>query len=417
MFIDKITLRNFKGFENYPVEFKDRFTIIVGNNGLGKTSILDSLAIASSVYFIPFGCKKAQRTINKRDVRVVSSGDSFEPQLPCVIEASRGNMTWSRSIETQKFTNLLGKNNQLVTLAREEFNRVSSNETVNLPVFAYHGTGRLWAEYSEHVDYTKQGSRTEGWDFCLSAKSSSKAFRSWYKTLEKNADKKNEEIRERLRLFREAIISCVEDWDDFYYDFAENDIIGISKKGGNTTSLPYSMMSDGYRNMIGMVADIAYRCIRLNPHLGSNAIKETEGLVLIDEIDLHLHPTWQRKVVKELSLAFPKIQFVVTSHSPFILQSATANQVVDLAKRPLNDDPRNVSLELNARYMGVESVNGVHFSEKEKAAEQFFKSLQQAPLDKEAIEAQFRKLSIEYSNDPAYVALLKLEKVAQVPNQ
>ena len=73
------------------------------------------------------------------------------------------------------------------------------------------------------------------------------------------------------------------------------------------------MMSDGYRNMIGMIADIAYRCIKLNPHLGVDALKETNGLVLIDELDLHLHPSWQKAIVHELTTSFPKIQFVATA--------------------------------------------------------------------------------------------------------
>lgn len=95
------------------------------------------------------------------------------------------------------------------------------------------------------------------------------------------------------------------------------------------------MMSDGYRNMIGMIADIAYRCIKLNPHLGVNALKETNGLVLIDELDLHLHPSWQKAIVKELTTSFPKIQFVATTHSPFIVQSLAKDQIINLEDQEL----------------------------------------------------------------------------------
>ena len=95
------------------------------------------------------------------------------------------------------------------------------------------------------------------------------------------------------------------------------------------------MMSDGYRNMIGMIADIAYRCIKLNPHLGVNALKETNGLVLIDKLDLHLHPSWQKAIVKELTTSFPKIQFVATTHSPFIVQSLAKDQTINLEDQEL----------------------------------------------------------------------------------
>jgi len=70
--------------------------------------------------------------------------------------------------------------------------------------------------------------------------------------------------------------------------------------------------------MLGMVADIAYRSAVLNPQLGSEAAQKTPGIVLIDEIDLHLHPKWQRRVVEDLRATFPALQFVATTHSPFI---------------------------------------------------------------------------------------------------
>lgn len=75
--------------------------------------------------------------------------------------------------------------------------------------------------------------------------------------------------------------------------------------------------------MIGLVADIAYRSARLNPHLGDNAVQATPGIVLIDEVDMHLHPQWQQVVLRDLKYdsAFPHIQFIVTTHSPQVLST------------------------------------------------------------------------------------------------
>ncbi len=94
--------------------------------------------------------------------------------------------------------------------------------------------------------------------------------------------------------------------------------------------MPFNYLSDGFRSMVAMAADIAYRASLLNPHLGEDAAKETSGIVLIDEIDLHLHPKWQRRIVRELQSAFPDLQFIATTHSPFILQSLDPGEVVDL---------------------------------------------------------------------------------------
>ena len=93
---------------------------------------------------------------------------------------------------------------------------------------------------------------------------------------------------------------------------------------GDGRLTPFYHLSDGYRNTLAMAADIAVRAATLNPALSSLAMEETPGVVLIDEIDLHLHPKWQRQIVEDLRGAFPKIQFVATTHSPFIIQSLRA---------------------------------------------------------------------------------------------
>ena len=177
------------------------------------------------------------------------------------------------------------------------------------------------------------------------------------------------------------------------------------------------MMRDGYRNMIGMIADIAYRCIKLNPHLGVNALKETNGLVLIDELDLHLHPSWQKAIVKELTTSFPKIQFVATTHSPFIVQSLAKDQIINLEDQELINEPYDVSLETNALYMGVKSSRSNIFSEKEKASEEFFKALASytgTEEEKADIEEKFNEYMRLYSDDPVSVAKLNLAKIARL---
>ncbi len=268
------------------------------------------------------------------------------------------------------------------------------------------------------MNYKTQGSRLEGYDNCFSIKSSSKAFREWYKTLEKNIDKKgSEELQARLNTFKKAILTYLEDWDDLYYDFAEDDIVCVKTIGDETTRIPYRMMSDGYRNMIGMIADIAYRCIKLNPHLGIDALKETEGLVLIDELDLHLHPSWQKGIVRELTDSFPKIQFVATTHSPFIVQSLNSQQLINLEDEILINEPKDVSLERNALYMGVKSTRSNIFDEKEQAAQAFFEMLNSfngSNEDKKRIEETFSEYMRLYSDDPAFVARLNLEKISKL---
>jgi predicted ATP-binding protein involved in virulence len=91
--------------------------------------------------------------------------------------------------------------------------------------------------------------------------------------------------------------------------------------------LKVELLSDGIRSVLAMVGDIAYRCIKLNPHLGLNAAKETQGVIMIDEVEMHLHPAWQQTVLVDLIKAFPKIQFIVTTHSPQVISTVPSHQI------------------------------------------------------------------------------------------
>ena len=93
----------------------------------------------------------------------------------------------------------------------------------------------------------------------------------------------------------------------------------IRYKDGAVSYLPVRLLSDGIRTILNMVADIAYRMAVLNPQLLGNIVRDTDGIVMIDELDMHLHPSWQQRIMQDLTRIFPKLQFVVTTHAPSIL--------------------------------------------------------------------------------------------------
>ena len=94
--------------------------------------------------------------------------------------------------------------------------------------------------------------------------------------------------------------------------------------------IPLNQLSDGYRCTLCLIADIAYRMAVLNPQLSGNVLKETNGMVFIDEVDLHLHPAWQQRILKDLTSIFPKVQFIVTTHAPAIIQSVQSDNLLIL---------------------------------------------------------------------------------------
>ncbi len=113
-------------------------------------------------------------------------------------------------------------------------------------------------------------------------------------------------------------------WRDIEYSFSRDALVAHHEQFGE---LPVELLSDGIRNMIGMVADIAFRATKLNGQLGAQAATQTPGIVLIDEVDMHLHPEWQQVVLQNLTQAFPAVQFIVTTHSPQVLTTVARENI------------------------------------------------------------------------------------------
>ncbi len=232
--------------------------------------------------------------------------------------------------------------------------RSTHHDDVVLPYIGYYGTGRLWLEQrwslERTVDPAKRSSRYVGYHNCLTPSSSARQLLAWIKRLTLVEIRKGPLAS--LRAVLRAIADCVEGAVAAYFDFEEDDIVVQFE----TERFPFRSLSDGQRNMAATAADIAMRCSQLNPQLDDRARTATPGVVLIDEIDLHLHPRWQRGVVQNLLRAFPGLQFVATSHSPFIVQSISAGGVVNLDKHDsVPETPHDQSIEdVAENIMGVD---------------------------------------------------------------
>ena len=192
-------------------------------------------------------------------------------------------------------------------------------------------------------------------------------------------------------------------------------------KEADGTVIRFTALSDGYRNVIKIVSEIATKMCILNPYLGKSALEETPGIVVIDEIDLSLHPTWQRRIIRILKTLFPKIQFVCATHSPFIIQSLEPGELIVLDKLEEVDEYSGQSIEDIAEK--IMDVSMPQYSEKKekmyRAAEEYFRALDNSQNQDElqALKKRMDVLAAEYSDNPAYGALLKqkyLEKKVSV---
>lgn len=343
MHIQRITLNNFHGFENQSFDISERFTVLIGENGTGKTAVLDGVAVAMGAFIRGIlGSDQKGRTIREDEVHLKmyhseeTGTVSYEAQYPSSVEAEGmiGGFLyqWKRSIDRERGTTTRSYARAIIEHAELLGEEVQKGAPVNLPVISYFGTGRVWARKRDKaLSPWKVGSRLNGYMDCLDILSSEKLFISW---LEHMTYIQLQEGKEPIEL--QAVKKAIEMMLKRVLENEKNIQIEYNVKRQavvlktDCRVLPFDLLSDGYRNIIGMVADIAFRMAVLNPHLKNEVISETAGIVLIDELDLHLHPKWQKGIIQDLKSVFPKVQFITTTHSPFIVQACEADELINL---------------------------------------------------------------------------------------
>ena len=429
MKIRQLELQNFRCFEQKTFEFSDQFNVFIGDNATGKTAILDALAIGAGSFFLgidKINSPNIQKDEIRRILRQEGEALTLEPILPVVVSCHGSfedveEISWKREIRTDGVTTTRGDAKEILQYARELQQKVrvqnEDREKIILPVISYYSTGRLWVQHREIQNTKRPGPRFLGYKNCLTKSNEMKKIMLWFKKWELASLQQGRPLG-TLSGVKEAIKNCMEDWQDVKYDVRQKELVATSKDG---RILPFNMLSDGVKNMIGMVADIAYRCVTLNPQFDGEAARLTPGIVLIDEIDLHLHPKWQRRVVEDLKRTFPKIQFFATTHSEHIVQSLRDGELIDLNNPDLIPaaEYENKNIEYiteNVMHVPHPYRNDRH-QQMMETAERYYQMLENAnntsPEELEKLKTELDELIEPYSDDVAYHAFLKMERLAR----
>lgn len=346
MFLNILTLHNFRRFENLELHFNERLSVLVGNNGAGKSTILEAATIAAGTFtsamdgLTNYGIRKTDA--HYRYFKMGSVID-VQPQFPVSISA-QGDIDgkcvqWERTLNYANGRSTLIGARELTSIAKEYQYRMRNGDTsLKLPIISYYGAGRLWVQHKEKKNDTfETSSRYNGYIDSLDGAANDKLMMKWFQRMTFKQYQKNEEIPELkvvCKAMEQSFVSAT-GYEDvkMYYNPDINDIdISYKDSNGEYVIIPMSQMSDGYRCTISLIADIAYRMALLNPQLLDNVLTQTEGIILIDEIDLHLHPLWQQRILKDLLEIFPKVQFIVSTHAPAVINSVKNNELIKLTE-------------------------------------------------------------------------------------
>jgi predicted ATP-binding protein involved in virulence len=353
MKVEQIRLTNYRGHEDLTIDFEPGFNVLVGANGTGKTSVLNSLCDALSALLVDVRIKTtpyqalSESDIASLKVEAVNGRFRFEPQYPVSVFA-RGtvfgitcNWVVSKSNQTSDASYSEGTPGKIFsgTLQHQNSGTVPGSAHT-FPLIAYYRATRQWnqPQPTELNAATTRNARTDGYSRWWDASLDSAALQGWViaKCLERFQISSESGIafdnieNDELAMVNRALREAVEGVKGLKYDLKQKSLLVewqvTTDEPRDSTS--FHNLSHGQRAVIGLIADIARRICLLNPQLDLQATTTTNGVVLIDELDMHLHPRWQRIITTGLKRAFPAIQFIVASHSPQVLGELQPDEII-----------------------------------------------------------------------------------------
>ena len=330
MQLHEISLENFRAKQSASLALGSRLTLLMGENGSGKTTFLDAIAIALSAVltYLP---DQNVKGIKLRDGDILQQGRRKFPYTLIRAKCTSHELIWDlmRKRDSTQVTKKevpqqrKGLRGLLEYLDKGMIEPWNKGENFDLPVIAYYGVSRALVDVPERRrNFHRDSGRFAALAESLNATSRFRSAFIWI--CEKESEERSLRLDEKKDFNAklpelEAVRQCI-------YKL----LPGTSNLRTKTRPLRFlithhgqelemAQMSDGYKTMLGLAIDLGSRMASANPHLPDPLA--AESIVLIDEVDLHLHPTWQQRVISDLLRTFPKTQFVLTSHSPILVES------------------------------------------------------------------------------------------------
>jgi len=322
MRVTRFKLVNLRAIEALEFKFQPGFNLIVGVNGVGKTSVLDALAVCLSAVV-----KDANRlrtpvdSFGLDDIRIGADSLTLEcgfgigqteytylihkPRTTSAPQEKKAGMPRQQVHETPEHTEYLGERPKPATGKEAEGRPLAILFSTRRAVPSERAPAKSVAAGGIPAAYAEAFSNRE---LRLGE------FAAWMR-VQQALKSENPKSGRVLVAFEAAVRRFLPEYKNLRVDDGARPRLLIDH---GTTTLQVRQLSDGERGTLAMVLDLTRRLAQASPSMKDPAAT-AEAVVMIDEIDLHLHPQWQRRIVRDLTAAFPKCQFITTTHSPQVI--------------------------------------------------------------------------------------------------
>ena len=379
MKLKSVEIENYRAIEKLSLPLDPSLTVLHGDNGYGKTNVLSAIAVGlgDAAMLGPF-----------LDVPIdFCEGDWREgagnPQVSLsAIDGKACERQGTKSVAKRK------KAEEEMSAHRENLEKAlvgnSRAENNDIPIGVLYGTERTVSGVPESVvspeHLPRRISRLEALEGALSAHTDFEELFTWFYFKEDEELREQKERRDfgyqlkEVYAVRQAISSMLPEVSDPRTELnPPRFIVSVRSEQGQVEKLSLDQLSGGYRIVLALAADLARRMVQGNPHLDDPL--ESEAVVLIDEVELHLHPGWQQRILGDLRRTFPNAQFIVSTHSPQVLTTVEPQRIVELAQE---GDRIVAGAPAGATY-GAEAgdVLSVVMGVKERPENEFTKALEQ----------------------------------------
>ena len=325
MKIKRLEINNFRPMNGISLELEGRSTVIFGVNGTGKTSILKAVNLLYANIINKIVNRKELRqnyALQLQDIKYGKTETKISAEF--LIE---GNVIDYYRAMIRKSGRKTHDSKKLGIIAETFQDKYFSDEEQgDIPIFVNYGTNRLVLDIPLRIRTKHQFDIYSAFEKAIENRIDFRAFFEWYRNQEdyenecKIANGDLEYKDASLEAVRKAVMVMLDDCSNLRVVRKPRLEMKIDKNG---IALNVSQLSDGEKCTMALFGDLARRLTIANPNMENPLLGE--GVVLIDEVELHMHPSWQRKVLNCLKQTFPNIQFIITTHSPVVLSEIDEN--------------------------------------------------------------------------------------------